>query len=163
MLFRSTATFSVDDVAIAKGLCRCSDAARAIEDRLASMKSHPEEDITTLLGSSIFNPNSQGDQRLLSQSLQLEKEYLYELGSHLGQCAEKLISLALQDARRMSDYENDQEWAYFVGAMTPALDHTQVESKGVGCLFDDTNTQASKLNAQALRQELETMKAKFLR
>ncbi|KAL7435715.1 hypothetical protein ACHAXM_004800 [Skeletonema potamos] len=160
---RNTATFSVDAVAIAKGLCRCSDAARAIEDRLASMKSHPEEDITTLLGSSIFNPNSQGDQRLLSQSLQLEKEYLFELGSHLGQCAEKLISLALQDARRMSDYENDQEWAYFVGAMTPALDHTQVESKGVGCLFDDTNTQASKLNAQALRQELETMKAKFLR
>ena len=160
---RNTGTFSVDAVAIAKGLCRCSDASRAIEDRLASMKSHPEEDITTLLGSSVVNPNSQGDHRLLSQSLQLEKEYLFEVGSYLGQCAEKLISLALQDARRMSDYENDQEWAYFVGAITPALDHTQVESKGVGCLFDNTNTEASKLNAQALRQELEKMKANFLR
>jgi len=160
---RNTGTFSVDAVAIAKGLCRCSDASRAIEDRLASMKSHPEEDITTLLSSTIVNPNSQGDQRLLSQSLQLEKEYLVEVGSCLGQCAEKLISLALQDARRMSEYANDQEWAYFIGAMTPALDHTQVESKGVGCLFDDTNTEASKLNAQALRQELEKMKANFLR
>jgi len=160
---RNTGTFSVDAVAVAKGLCRCSDASRAIEDRLASMKSHPEEDITTLLSSSIVNPNSQGDQTLLSQSLQLEKEYLVEVGSCLGQCAEKLISLALQDARRMSEYENDQEWAYFVGALTPALDHTQVESKGVGCLFDDTNTEASKLNAQALRQELEKMKAIFLR
>jgi hypothetical protein len=160
---RNTGTFSVDAVAIAKGLCRCSDASRAIEDRLASMKSHPEEDITTLLNSSLVNPNSQGEQRLLSQSLQLEKEYLVEVGSCLGKCAEKLISLALQDARRMTEYENDQEWAYFVGAMTPALDHTQVESKGVGCLFDDTNTEASKLNAQALRQELEKMKANFLR
>ena len=154
--------FSVDAVAVAKGLCRFLDASRAVEDRLISMKTHPEDDITTLMSSSIVNPNSFGDQRLLSESLQLEKEYLYEVGSCLGKCAEKLINLALQDARRMSSHTNDQEWAYFVGAITPALDHTQVESKGVGCLFDDTNNEASKLNAQALRQELDKMKAKFL-
>jgi hypothetical protein len=156
---RKMDTFSVDSVAIAKGLCRCADASRAIEDRLASMKSHPEEDITTLLKSSLLAPNSKGDQ---SFQLQLEKEYLLELGSCLGRCAEKLVSLALQDARRMSEYKNDQEWAYFVGAMTPALDHTQVETKGVGCLFDDAIVEKNRLNAQALRQEIENMKASFL-
>ena len=156
---RKMDTFSVDSVAIAKGLCRCSDASRAIQDRLASMKSHPEEDITTLLKSSLLAPNSKGDQSL---QLQLEKEYLLELGSCLGRCAEKLVSLALQDARRMSEYKNDQEWAYFVGAMTPALDHTQVETKGVGCLFDDAIVEKNRLNAQALRQEIEKMKASFL-
>ena len=70
----------------------------------------------------------------LSHALKLEREYLFQLGSILGQCAEKLICLALQDARRMSarttpTAETAHQWAYFIGALTPALDHTEIESK----------------------------------
>ena len=72
----------------------------------------------------------------LSHALKLERELLVQLGSKLGQCAEKLVCLALQDARRMSvasssisktDFIN--EWDYFIGSITPALDHTQIETK----------------------------------
>lgn len=71
----------------------------------------------------------------LSRALKLEPEYLFQLGSVLGQCAEKMVCLALQDARRVAarSYtlkpENPHEWAYFIGAMTPALDHTEMETK----------------------------------
>lgn len=161
---RGLPTFCIDAVAISKGICRCSDGSRAIQDRLNALKSHPEEDITKMLDASNVRSETWSDQPL-SQTLNLEREYLFQLGSTLGQCAEKLVCLALQDARRMaassssiSKPENLQEWAYFIGALTPALDHTEMDKKGVGCAFSGDGAETSKALAQALRQEMEKMK-----
>ena len=96
--------------------------------------------MTKMLDSSnVMDELSQRDQLPLSHALNLEREYLFQLGSTLGQCAEKLVCLALQDARRMatrsslsssvSTSESFHEWAYFIRAMTPALDHTEMETK----------------------------------
>jgi hypothetical protein len=128
---RDMSTFSIDAVAIAKGICRCSDASRAIQDRL-NIISRPEADMTKMLDASHIINESPRDQQL-SQALILEREYLLQLGSSLGECAEKLVCLSLQEARRMSSKpENSREWAYFIRAMTPALDHTEIETK-VSC------------------------------
>ena len=77
----------------------------------------------------------QGDQPL-SNALALEREYLLQLGTNLGHCAEKLVCLALQDARRMLARSSTKpmretalEWAYFIGALTPALVHTEIDTK----------------------------------
>jgi len=160
---RDVSTFCIDAVAIAKGVCRCSDASRAIEDRL-NVLSRPETDITKMLDFSHVD-KSRWDYPL-SHALKLEREYLLQLGSCLGQCAEKLVCLAIQDARRMAAIRSQSpsgipksEWAYFVGAMAPALDHTEMENKGVGCAFDDERSEGSIHMARALRQELEKMKA----
>lgn len=79
-----------------------------------------------------------------------ELEYLIQLGEILGRCAEKLVCLALQEARRMASRpsaadtpENTYQWAYFVGALTPTLDHTEIETQG---------TESSIAMAQALRE-----------
>ena len=167
---RNLPTFSIDAVAIAKGMCRCSDASRvslvflgcikkmflldfyltscavfsrliqAIEDRLNSMKSHPEDDISKMLDASHVMDKSHGLNSLVSHSMQIEREYLIQLGSSLGSCAEKIVCLALQDARRMisiltsapeemAQHEMSKELAYFCAAMMPALEHTQIETK----------------------------------
>jgi len=165
---RDLSTFCIDAVAIAKGVCRCSDASRAIQDRL-NVLSRPETDMTKMLDSSnVMDESSQRDQLPLSHALNLEREYLFQLGCTLGQCAEKLVCLALQDARRMatrsslsssvSTSESFHEWAYFIRAMTPALDHTEMETKGVGCAFSGESAEGSKSMAQALRQEMDKMK-----
>ena len=93
-----------------------------------------------MLDASHFRDESVLDRLPLSHAMQLERENLLQLGSSLGRCAEKLIGLALQDVRRMlsvstgvNGHEMAQEWAYFYGAMAPALDHTQVESKVSYC------------------------------
>jgi len=133
------------------------------------MKSHPEDNITKMLNASHVFDRSLGYNVSESHAMELERNYLVELGSSLGNCAEKLTCLALQDARRMmanltsmsesgSSYnQSTQELAYFCGAITPALEHTQIETKGVGCAFTDNDKDSSKAMAQALRKELEKM------
>jgi hypothetical protein len=154
----------IDAVAISKGICRCSDASRAIQDRLKAL-SRPEEDITKMLGASNVL-NVSGSNQPLSKSLDVEREYLSQLGSSLGRCAEKMVCLALQEARRLlsgassiSQGDTRDQWAYFIVAMAPALDHTEIDTKGVGCVFDGEGADISKAMAQALRQELDKMKA----
>ncbi|KAL7539868.1 hypothetical protein ACHAXR_012321 [Thalassiosira sp. AJA248-18] len=157
-------TFCIDAVAISKGICRCCDASRAIQDRLNALTC-PEEDITKLFDASNVMDESWRGQPL-SHALKLEREYLFQLGSSLGRCAEKLVCLALQDARRMatrppsiSQPESSHQWAYFIGAMSPALDHTEMETKGVGCAFGGKSAEASMSMAQSLRQEMDNMKS----
>ncbi|KAL3807471.1 hypothetical protein ACHAXA_006300 [Cyclostephanos tholiformis] len=131
----------------------------------------------------------------LSRALKLERDCLVRLGISLGRCAEKLVRLALLDAQRMaatrpppaSRTEYIHQWAYFIGALTPALDHTEMETKvcriaynrscprititnistrivvtlhlsGVGCAFDDYSG-ASMTAALGLRRELENMRS----
>ena len=78
----------------------------------------------------------EGGRPPLSRALRLERDCLVRLGTSLGRCAEKLVCLALLDAQRMaarsphsSGPEYVNQWAYFVGALTPALDHTGMEAK----------------------------------
>lgn len=137
--------------------------SQAIEDRLNKLRARPEEDITQMMDASSVVNNSRTDQPL-SHALKLERDYLVELGSLLGRCAEKLVCLALQDARRMSKvsspvHEAARQWAYFVGALTPALDHTEIESKGVGCSFAGGSAESAMAMAQALRQEMKKVEA----
>lgn len=169
---RGLSTFSVDAVAIAKGICRCSDASRvriswlarnffafvckmffflpvshrcflrsscqAIHDRLGKLKTHPEEDVIKMLDASrVTNDWGGGGRPPLSRALKLERDCLLRLGTSLGRCAEKLVRLALLDAQRMATTRPPsasrpdciQQWAYFIGALTPALDHTEMETK----------------------------------
>ena len=74
-----------------------------------------------------------------SDASDLERNYLVDLGSTLSQCAENLVCLALQDAQRMasssslspstSKAEVFKEMAYFIEAMAPVPDHTEMETK----------------------------------
>lgn len=109
---------------------------QAIQDRLGRLKSHPEEDIATMLDASHVVNDWRGGRPPLSRALKLERDCLVRLGISLGQCAEKLVCLALLDALRMaarspyaSNPEYTHQWAYFIGALTPALDHTEMETK----------------------------------
>ncbi|KAL3775657.1 hypothetical protein ACHAW5_008127 [Stephanodiscus triporus] len=161
---RDLSTFSIDAVAIAKGVCRCSDASRAIQDRLVRLKSHPEEDITKMLDASHVMNDWRVERPPLSRALMLERDYLVRLGISLGRCAEKLVCLALLDALRMaarspyaSKPEYTHQWAYFIGALTPALDHTEMETKGIGCA-SGYDVEASMTMARGLRREMEKMR-----
>lgn len=125
---------SIDAVAIAKGICRCHDASRTIQDFFTR---HPENEIAMLLNN---NPlKDQAISSLMNISSQLK------LATSLERCSEKLVSLALQDARWMSTMsttpETAQLWAYFVAALTPALDHIE------------RGSESSKM----LRQEMDKM------
>ena len=80
--------------------------------------------------------NVSGSNQPLSKSLDVEREYLSQLGSSLGRCAEKMVCLALQEARRLlsgassiSQGDTRDQWAYFIVAMAPALDHTEIDTK----------------------------------
>ncbi len=93
-----------------------------------------------------------------SRATTREHKYLTQLGEILGRCAEKLVCLALQDARRMASRpsaadtpDNTYQWAYFVGALTPTLDHTEIETQGVGYACRG-GTEGSMAMAQALRE-----------
>ena len=109
----------------------------------------------------MLNVNPLKDQSV-SHALSIERECLSQLGAALGQCAEKLIALALQDARRvgstnsssLSTPEYAQQWAYFIGALTPALDHTEMDTKG---------SDECKSIAKSLRSEIEKWRASSLR
>lgn len=129
---------SIDAVAIAKGICRCHDASRTIQQDFFTR--HPENEIAMLL-----NNNPLKDQAI-SSLMNIELEYQLKLATSLERCSEKLVSLALQDARWMSMMsttpETAQLWAYFVAALTPALDHIE------------RGSESSKM----LRQEMDKMK-----
>ena len=160
---REVSTFSVDAVAIAKGVCRCSDASRAIQDRLGRFKSHPEEDIVTKLDASHVRNDTSVGISSLSQALELERDYLIQLGTSMGKCTEKMICLALLDAQRMATRSSHtsmhdiRQWEYFSEALTPALDHTEIEMKGVGCAVGG-DTEASMAMAQGLRREIDRIR-----
>merc|ERR1712161_115581 len=118
------------------------------------LKSHAEEDITKMMDASAF-----GSMPPLSHALQLERTYLLDLGERLGRCAEKLVSLALQDSRRVakqvllgSSLERI-DLAYFISTLRPALEHTEIEAKG--CPF--TDIEGSKAMARSLSQELKEL------
>jgi hypothetical protein len=116
--------------------CISSLSFQAIQDRLGRLKSHPEEDIAKMMDASHVVNDREGGRPPLSRALRLERDCLVRLGTSLGRCAEKLVCLALLDAQRMaarsphsSGPEYANQWAYFVGALTPALDHTGMEAK----------------------------------
>lgn len=116
--------------------CISSLPFQAIQDRLGRLKSHPEEDIAKMMDASHVANDREGGRPPLSRALRLERDCLVRLGTSLGRCAEKLVCLALLDAQRMaarsphsSGPEYANQWAYFVGALTPALDHTGMEAK----------------------------------
>ena len=94
------------------------------------------------------NPLKEHDN--VSYALAIERKCLSQLGTSLGQCAEKLVCLALQDVRRMATRtvpsSNVQQWAYFIGALKPALDRTEMEKNG---------TEASMAISLSLSQEME--------
>lgn len=108
-------------------------STQAIRDYLKTLEVHPEEDVTRMLHISLVT-NESHRVRHLSDVLKREHGYLSQLGEVLGRCAEKLVCFALQDARRIAlklssatTPESTYQWAYFVGAYTPTLDHTEIE------------------------------------
>lgn len=108
---------------------------QAIHDYLNTLSSYPEEEITEMFHVATVANESQ-TVRNPASIFKREREYLAQLGDILGRCAEKLVCVALQDARRRAlmlseaaTPENKYQWAYFIGALTPALDHTEIETK----------------------------------
>lgn len=108
---------------------------QAIHDYLNTLSSDPEEEITKMFHVATV-ANELQTVRNPAWIFKRERECLAQLGDILGRCAEKLVCLALQDARRRAlmlseaaTPENKYQWAYFIGALTPTLDHTEIETK----------------------------------
>ena len=117
--------------------CFLRSLFQAIQDILGKLKAHPKEEIIKMLDASRVGCDSGGTGRPpLSRALKIERDCLLRLGTSLGRCAEKMVRLALLDAQRMastrpsmSRHEYIHQWAYFIGALTPAIDHTKMETR----------------------------------
>ena len=104
-----------------------------------------------------------------STTLEIEKAYLEELGARLGTCAEKLLALGLEDARRIDrSISSDQSFvdlmdvSYFASALKPALEHTSAEMSGVGCLPAEAK-EISKVIAESLSSEINALEGALIR
>lgn len=105
----------------------------------------------------------------VSPTLEIEKTYLEDLGARLGTCAEKLLALGLEDARRINgsissgqSFVDKMDVSYFASALRPALEHTSAEKSGVGCLPDEAK-EISKVIAESLSNEINALEATLRR
>lgn len=104
-----------------------------------------------------------------STTLEIEKTYLEDLGARLGTCAEKLLALGLEDARRVGrlissgqSFVDMMDVSYFASALRPALEHTSADKSGVGCLPAEAK-EISKVIAESLSDEIDALEATLRR
>eukprot|EP00591_Stephanopyxis_turris_P009586 CAMPEP_0195527484 /NCGR_PEP_ID=MMETSP0794_2-20130614/29192_1 /TAXON_ID=515487 /ORGANISM="Stephanopyxis turris, Strain CCMP 815" /LENGTH=159 /DNA_ID=CAMNT_0040658391 /DNA_START=96 /DNA_END=575 /DNA_ORIENTATION=- len=155
---------ALDAVALAKGICRCVDASRAIEDKLGS--------ITTIEVDQNKDSMIEGDQTPPNVR-QLERDLLLSLGPSLGRSAESLLVLALLHMRSLSHNvasaggnmglrvtrKNIDELAE---ALMPALEYTQVEQMGVGCILLSALTDGKEATKDFSRETARTLREQLL-
>uniref|UniRef100_A0A7S4W5F5 Uncharacterized protein n=1 Tax=Ditylum brightwellii TaxID=49249 RepID=A0A7S4W5F5_9STRA len=165
--------FYLNGVAIAKGLCRCSDAARAIQDRINFMYGTTgEREMNMMMDDNAVMDTGNQNTPSTFQVNRIERASLKSLGVLLGRCAESLLILAslqlrlfvrgfVSSEKRVVGDIAKERIDEFALALLPALEHTEIETMGVGCKAmatgDNEKADLSKNIAQNLREELERL------
>ena len=154
-----SSTLPLDGLSLSKGICRCSDAARSISERL------------DLGHSNVADVASRMSASLNAQSLpanhaeEAERCALQILGPGLGRNASNLLTLAYAQSKNLerefvarhgtgTSLQIQSAVNEFTSCIMPALEHTQIESKGIGCA---ANHEFNKTVARELRDELESL------
>jgi hypothetical protein len=119
-LLKRTQSFAlVDGASMARGICRCADAAQSIESRLTAVHNSQRADAMDTEE---------------SVNREVEEEYLTILGSKLARCVEEMLVISLMRLRASKEatveYGKFQEFAQWIST---ALEFAGIESKGVGC------------------------------
>lgn len=151
---------SLDIIAICKGLCRCSDAARAIEERLNATQSSQVEISSLLNGASIVDRTQPPN-----RSFQIENSALLTLGPSLNHCASNLLLLmdyVVFSSVQMEAAHLEEVQGEILGSIMPSLEHTQIESMGIGCTKtsdeeDGKHTNFDKAISKHIREHLVPM------
>ena len=160
-----SASLPLDGLAIAKGICRCSDAARSISERLDYLGHSTTADIASRMSSfSMSVPDSR------NHSEEAERHALQVLGPSLARNASNLLTLAHSQSKNLkrefvarhgtgTSLQIKNVVNEFYACIMPALEHTQIESTGIGCGGEGTsaNNEFNKTVAKELREELESL------
>lgn len=123
---KSSGLLAIDGIALAKGICRCTDIANAIGNHLASSGSSSSLTKKSRL-------EEYYDESLALHAKQVEEDALSTLGPILGRCSESLLTIAslylrsLNDDQQNSPHASHRALVDFGSAIKMALDHTQIE------------------------------------
>lgn len=155
----------LDGLSIAKGICRCSDAARSISERLDYLGHSTTTDIASRMSS--FSMSASNTR---NHSEEAERTALQVLGPSLARNASKLLTLAHSQSKNLkrefvarhgtgTSLQIKNVINEFSACIIPALEHTQIESTGIGCGGEGTsaNNEFNKTVARELREELESL------
>ena len=160
-----SASLPLDGLAISKGICRCSDAARSISERLDYLGHSSTADVASRMSSfSIAAPDA------TNYSEEAERHALQILGPTLARNASNLLTLAHAQSKNLkrefvarhgtgTSLQIKNVVNEFSACIIPALEHTQIETTGIGCGGEGTsaNNEFNKTVARELREELESL------
>jgi len=155
----------LDGLSISKGLCRCSDAARSISERLEYLGHSNTADVAPRMSSfSLSTPDT------TNHSEEAERYALQTIGPSLGRNASNLLTLAHAQSKNLkrefvarhgtgTSLQIKNAVNEFTACIMPALEHTQIESTGIGCGGEGTSAsnEFNKTVARKLREELESL------
>lgn len=145
----------LDNIAIGKSLCRTADVTRAIEDKLRQFRYSKYSRVTKMLKSTYFFGNSDDPVAFENELRNIECKLLEKLGFILGCCVEKFLDLSLVHLHSLSCESSDilsqplvnkDEYSLkeFSSVILAALDHTQIEFMGIGCIDVNVKVEADK-------------------
>jgi hypothetical protein len=103
-----------------------------------------------------------------SHAEEAERCALQILGPSLGRNASNLLTLAFAQSKNLerefvarhgtgTSLQIQSAVNEFTSCVMPALEHTQIESKGIGCDGTSANHEFNKIVARELREELESL------
>ena len=162
----------LDGLSIAIGICRCSDAARAIHERLGHLSRSSNANLASMLQSTFtLRENLVADATNYAE--EAERTALTELGPRLGQCASNLLTLVYAQSKTLNrevvashgtgaSFQVKSAVSEFASCIVPSLEHTQIESTGIGCYLDDGDgaspeNEFIKAVAKHVREELDRL------
>jgi len=171
LLFLSSRTnaskdpINYDGLALAQILCRISDTINATNIRLKKLLSSEETELPVMMD--LTNINT-GDGRVARgrEVIAIEKNALLGLGPHMANCVEKLLCLALTQARvfakeaQSGTFDNGKKSVVyeFSSVLLSALTHTRLESQGIcGVNVDAIINKTVQQTAKDLRINLENI------
>lgn len=130
----------IDGISIAKAIYQMSTAAQLIESKLRGTETISDINSNSMLGLNSIEKNMSSSTR---QSFDFNR--LKELGFKFGRCAEKILTLALYQAKTFTKSH--------ASPILLALSDTKIESDGIACVANDIGS----LTARQLRFELENL------
>lgn len=157
----------LDGVAIAKGLCRCSDALRGIHDRLTQLRQSEGTDLTTMIHNA-FSMSDKVTSTVSNYAEKVEREAFLSLCPSLAGSVSILLHLASVYTKKLTaDYvtahgtgnemQIKNEIGEFMDCILPAFEHTQIETAGIVGIGDSSMSYEDSFNkalAKQVRDEL---------
>uniref|UniRef100_A0A7S4I8C0 Uncharacterized protein n=1 Tax=Odontella aurita TaxID=265563 RepID=A0A7S4I8C0_9STRA len=170
----SSSTIPLDSIALSKGLCRCSDAARAIGERLRGLQISRDAEIADMMRGASLSMTKSHRRGSNGTTAAIEIAPLLVLGPIFGRCASNVL-LLLEGAlsrhvetvaaggrgtgrRRGPSALPAGAGEELVRAISPAMEHTQIETLGIRCIgaldsgVDDFARNVAKSIGAALEQ-----------